>query len=283
MGIPVFHDDQHGTAIITLAGLLNGMEMAGKSLDDVKVVFNGAGAAAIATAKFYVSAGARKENITICDSKGVIYKGRDGVNKYKAEFARDTEARTLADAMVGADIFVGLSVGNVVSKEMVQSMADKSIVIAMANPYPEILPADALEAGAYIVATGRSDFPNQVNNVLGFPGIFRGALDVRASDISEGMKQGASRALAELAKERVPDDIKEFLSKAYPEGAALGIFDGENPLKESYIIPKPLDPRVVPRVAKYVAEAAMNEGLARVKINLSDYEEKVTARIYGSH
>jgi len=283
MGIPVFHDDQHGTAIITLAGLLNGLEMAKKKIDEVKITFNGAGASALATARYYVSAGVKRENITVCDSKGVIYNGRESVNKYKEEFSKDTDARTLEDAVMGADIFVGLSVGNVLTKEMVQSMADKSIVIAMANPYPEILPQDALDAGAFILATGRSDFPNQINNVLGFPGIFRGALDVRAKDISEGMKQGASRALAEIAKEKVPDDVKGFLEVAYPDGAKISMFDGENPLKANYIIPKPLDPRVVPRVAKYVAQAAMEEGLAQVEIDLSDYEKQVAARVNGSH
>jgi len=282
-GIPIFHDDQHGTAIITLAALLNALEMSGKSISKVKVVFNGAGAAALATAEYYVSAGVKLENITMCDSKGVIYKGREGVNKYKAPFAHETKNRILADALKGVDIFVGLSVGNTVTKDMVRSMAHKPIVIAMANPDPEILPNDAYEAGAFIVATGRSDYPNQVNNVLGFPGIFRGALDVRASQISEGMKRGASRALAELAKEEIPPSINAMLKAAYPNDAKEGIFDGKNPLKAMYVIPKPLDPRVVPRVAKYVAEAAMKEGIARVKLDLSDYEENVRARIEASH
>jgi len=281
MGIPVFHDDQHGTAIITLAGLFNALEMSGKKLEKVKVVFNGAGAAALATANYYVSAGVKRGNITMCDSKGAIYKGRGDINKYKEPFAKETNARTLVDAMKGADIFVGLSIGNIVTKDMVKSMADKAIVIAMANPDPEILPKDALDAGAFIVATGRSDFPNQANNVLGFPGIFRGALDVRASQITEGMKRGASRALAELAKEKIPEDIKKLLAEAYPQDYKNGVFEGENPLKRTYIIPKPLDPRVVPRVARYVAEAAMKEGVARVKVDLQGYEERVRARICG--
>jgi len=279
MNIPVFHDDQHGTAIITLACLLNGLEIVGKNIHNVKITINGAGASALATAHYYISVGVKKKNLTICDSKGVIYKGRENINKYKAEFASDTDARNLSDAMVGADMFLGLSVGNVVSKEMVKSMADKAIVVAMANPYPEIMPDDALEAGAYIVATGRSDFPNQVNNVLGFPGLFRGALDVRATDVSEGMKLAASCALAGIAKERFPEHIKGFLKKAYPQEAKTGLFDKNNPLSKEYLIPKPLDPRVVPRVAAYVAEAAMKEGLARVDVDLDTYEQSVMKRI----
>lgn len=279
--IPIFHDDQHGTAIITLAGLLNGLEMAGKKIGDIKVVFNGAGAAGIACAKYYVSAGVRKENITMCDSKGVIYSSRsEGMNPYKEEFAADTDARTLAEALKNANVFIGVSVAGCVTRDMVKGMADKPIVYAMANPVPEIYPEDAFEAGAYIVGTGRSDFPNQVNNVLGFPGIFRGALDAGATDINEDMKMGASRALSEIAKEKVPDDIKEFLSKAYPGDAANGMFDPAKPLSKDYIIPKPLDPRVVPRVARYVAEAAMNSGVARDKIDDFDtYENEVAKRV----
>jgi len=282
MGIPVFHDDQHGTAIITLAGMLNGLEMVGKDIADVKVVFSGAGASAMATAKYYISAGAKKENVLMCDSRGVIYKGRtEGMNKYKEYFANETDARALADALDGADIFVGLSVGGLVSTDMASRMADKAIIYAMANPDPEITPADAKEAGAYIIGTGRSDYPNQINNVLGFPGIFRGALDVRASDINEEMKFGASRALAEIAKEPIPSNVKGFLSKAYPEDAANGMFDGG--LSRDYVIPKPIDPRVVPRVARYVAEAAMKSGMARVRIDdLDAYENEVMERVRSS-
>jgi len=282
MDIPVFHDDQHGTAIITLAGLLNGLEMAGKDIADVRIVFSGAGAAAIATARYYVSAGAKKENILMCDSRGVIYRGRqEGMNPYKEQFASDTDARTLADALVGADVFVGLSVGGLVSTDMASKMADKAIIYAMANPDPEITPADAKEAGIYIIGTGRSDYPNQVNNVLGFPGIFRGALDVRASDVNEEMKIGASKALAEVAKEPVPADIKEFLAGAYPKDASTGMFEGG--LSRDYVIPKPIDPRVVPRVARYVADAAMKSGVARVRIDdLDDYEQSVAERVRSS-
>ncbi len=281
MAIPVFHDDQHGTAIITLAALMNGIEMAGKSISDIKVVFNGAGAAALASAEYYVSAGVRRENITICDSKGVVQSERKDLNAYKSKFAHETADRTLSDAIRGADVFVGLSVAGAVSKGMVRSMNPNAIVIAMANPVPEIMPQDAKDAGAFIVASGRSDFPNQVNNVLGFPGIFRGALDVRATAISEGMKRAASKALAELAHEEVPDYIKHKLAEAYPNDAKSGIFEGDDPLKETYILPKPLDPRVVPRVAAYVAKAAMDEGLARLKISMKRYEEGVAARVRG--
>lgn len=281
MSIPVFHDDQHGTAIISLAGILNALKITGKKIEDCKFVVNGAGAAGIACSEFYITAGARRENFIMCDSKGVIYKGREeNMAETKARFATDSDARTLADALKGADIFLGLSVGNVVSKEMVKTMAPDAVIFAMANPTPEIYPSDALEAGALVVGTGRTDFPNQVNNVLGFPGIFRGALDVHASDINEQMKLAASRALAELATEKVPEDIYKILAKAYPEDAAAGIFDGDMPMKNTFVIPKPFDPRVVPRVARYVAEAAMATGVAKKAIDdLEAYEQSVFNRI----
>lgn len=281
MNIPVFHDDQHGTAIICTAALINGVKLTGKKLDEIKCVFVGAGAAGIATARLFVAAGVKKSNITLCDSKGVIYIGRtEGMNPEKEEFAVETSARTLEDAMKGADVFVGVSSKDLVSKAMVSSMAEKSIIFAMANPWPEIMPQDALEAGAFIVGTGRSDFPNQVNNVLGFPGIFRGTLDVRSKKINVEMKLAASRALAELANEEIPADIKAFLSKGYAKDAADGVFEGENPLKPTYVIPKPFDPRVVPRVAKYVARAAMETGVAEKPIeDLEAYEKAVTERV----
>jgi len=284
MGIPVFHDDQHGTAIISLAGILNALKIVGKPIEDIRIVVNGAGAAGIACSEFYVAAGARRENTVLCDSKGVIYKGRtSGMTPQKEKLANDTGARTLEDALVGADVFIGLSIANCVTKDMVRSMAPGPIIFAMANPVPEIYPQDAMDAGAAVIGTGRTDFPNQVNNVLGFPGIFRGALDVRATDISEGMKVGASRALAELACEPVPADIKAFLAQAYPEDAAAGVFEGDNPLKAAYVIPKPFDPRVVPRVARHVAEAAMQEGLSRVQIDdLAAYEQRVADFVRGS-
>ncbi|MFH1786692.1 MAG: malic enzyme-like NAD(P)-binding protein [archaeon] len=280
MGIPVFHDDQHGTAIISLAGLLNGLELANKKIGAIRVVFNGAGAAGIACAEYYVSAGVKKQNLVLCDTAGVVYKGRqENMNLRKERLASETDARTLEDAMKGADVFVGVSVGNVVTKNMVSSMTDGAIVYAMANPLPEISPADAKEAGALVVGTGRSDYPNQVNNVLGFPGIFRGVLDCRAGDINEAMKIGASKALSEVAKEAIPRKTKAFLAKAYQKDSTAGMFDGKAPMKADYVIPKPLDPRVVPRVARYVAEAAMKSKVARLKIDdLDDYEEEVTKR-----
>lgn len=280
MNIPVFHDDQHGTAIISLAALLNALELVGKKIEDCHFVVSGAGAAGISCSEFYISAGARRENFLMLDSKGVITKDRPGLTPEKARFAADTDRRTLADALKGADVFLGLSVGNCVTAEMVKSMAPGAVIFAMANPVPEIFPADAWAAGAAVVGTGRTDFPNQINNVLGFPGIFRGALDVRATDITESMKLAASRALAELAREAVPADALEVLKEAYPKDYADGMFNGENPLKNTYVIPKPFDIRVVPRVARYVAEAAMKEGVAGVEISdLAAYEKAVAARI----
>ena len=253
MKIPVFHDDQHGTAIISGAALLNAVELVGKDIGEIKVVFNGAGASGIACAKFHISLGVRKENVILCDTKGVIYKGRtEHMNEFKEEFAIDTPARTLEDALVGADVFVGLSSGNVVSKDMVRSMAPRPIIFAMANPDPEISYDDAVSVrDDLIMATGRSDFPNQVNNVLGFPFIFRGALDVLATAINEEMKQAAAYALAALAKEEVPDSVK----RAY--GVTEMSFGAE------YIIPKPFDPRVLTWVAPAVAKAAIDSGVAQ--------------------
>ncbi|WP_176012998.1 malic enzyme-like NAD(P)-binding protein [Victivallis sp. Marseille-Q1083] len=280
MNIPVFHDDQHGTAIISLAAILNALELTGKRLEECRFVINGAGAAGISCSEFYITAGARRENFLMCDSKGVIHDERTDLTPEKRKFAVHTAARTLADALVGADIFLGFSVGNCVTKAMVGTMARGPIIFAMANPVPEIFPADALEAGAAVVGTGRTDFPNQINNVLGFPGIFRGALDVRSTDITEGMKLAASRALAALACEPVPADVFAELRIAYEEDAANGVFDGEMPLKRSYVIPKPFDSRVVPRVARMVAEAAMVEGVARIAIpDLDAYEQAVAERV----
>ena len=269
MDVPVFHDDQHGTAIISGAALLNAADVAGKALSDLRVVFSGAGASAIATARFYTSLGVPRENIVLCDSSGVIGTDREGLNQYKAEFAADIAADTLAEAMAGADVFVGLSVGGIVSQEMVASMAENPIVFAMANPDPEIGYEDAKAArdDTVIMATGRSDYPNQVNNVLGFPFIFRGALDVRATEINEEMKRAAAEALAELARQDVPDAVV----KAY----------GDQPLQygSDYVIPKPLDPRVLFTVAPAVAEAAMESGCARTEVDLEAYEERLEARL----
>ncbi|MGC8748773.1 MAG: NADP-dependent malic enzyme [Candidatus Kapaibacteriota bacterium] len=268
--IPVFHDDQHGTAIISGAALLNALEIAGKKIDEVKVVYNGAGASGIACAKFHISLGVRKENVIMCDTHGVIYKGRTkGMNPYKEYFAVETDKRTLEEALVGADVFVGLSVAGVLTKEMVRSMAPNPIIFAMANPDPEITYEDALDARSdVIMATGRSDYPNQVNNVLGFPFIFRGALDVRATTINEEMKKAAAYALAQLAKE----EVLEIVKRAY----------GVKELKfgREYIIPKPFDPRVLTWVAPAVAKAAMDSGVARKPIeNFEEYKRELDIRM----
>ena len=280
MKIPVFHDDQHGTAIISLAGVLNALKIVGKNIENAKFVVNGAGAAGIACAEFYISAGAKRENFFMCDSHGVLWKGRDDLTPEKLKFACEHDAGALADVIKNADILVGVSAADCVTEDMIKNMAENPIIFAMANPKPEIMPDKALNAGAAIVGTGRSDFPNQVNNVLGFPGIFRGALDVRASDINHEMKFAASKALAELVSEKIPDNVMQILKKAYPEDAANGMFDGEIPLKSTFVIPKPFDPRVVPRVARYVVEAAMKTGVAQIQIDdLQAYEQQVAERI----
>lgn len=265
MDIPIFHDDQHGTAIISGAALLNALELVEKDIDKIKVVYSGAGAAGIACAELYISLGVRKENIIMCDSKGVIYKGRDkSMNPYKERFAIETDKRTIADAMEGADVFVGVSIAGLVTKDMVKSMNDRPIVFAMANPDPEITYEDAREArDDVIMATGRSDYPNQVNNVLGFPFIFRGALDVRAKAINERMKIAAVKALADLAKEDVPDSVR----RAY---------DVEHlRFSPEYIIPKPVDHRVLLWEAPAVAKAAIESGVARLEIDTDEYKERL--------
>ncbi len=268
LDIPVFHDDQHGTAIIATAGLLNALEIVGKHKEEVAIVINGAGAAAIACAKMFVLAGFPRDNIIMLDSQGVIYTGRtEGMNEYKAQFAQPTKARTLSDALRGADVFVGLSVGDVVSAEMVQSMARQPVIFAMANPDPEIKYELARQVRPdAIVATGRSDYPNQINNVLGFPFIFRGALDVHARQINEEMKLAACHALAALAREEVPPEV---LSAYRLRSLRFG---------PDYVIPKPLDPRVLLWEAPAVAEAAMKTGVARRYVNLSTYRAQLEAR-----
>ena len=245
LDIPVFHDDQHGTAVIICAGLINALEVQGKALPEAKITCLGAGAAGIASMNLLVAMGAKKANITFVDSKGVIHKGRTDLNKFKRAFAKTTEARTLADAMAGADVFVGVSGANLVSPAMVKSMAAKPVVFALANPNPEILPEKARAARSdLIMATGRSDFPNQVNNVLGFPFIFRGALDARAKRITQAMLIAAAYALAELAREPVPASVL----KAYKlKKLAFG---------PDYILPKPFDPRLAERIPQAVAKAA---------------------------
>lgn len=245
LDIPVFHDDQHGTAVIICAGLLNALEIQGKKLAEVKLVCLGAGAAGLSGMRLLIAMGANKENMTLVDSKGVIHSGRTDLNVYKQEFAKDTSMRTLTDAMNGADVFIGVSGANLVDQAMVKSMGSKPIIFAMANPDPEILPQEAHAArDDLIMATGRSDFPNQVNNVLGFPFIFRGALDARARQITEKMLIAAVKALAELAREPVPDEVL----RAY--GAKEMSF-GKN-----YILPKPFDPRLIERIPLAVAQAA---------------------------
>ncbi|MHC4607634.1 MAG: phosphate acyltransferase, partial [Planctomycetota bacterium] len=273
MKIPIFHDDQHGTAIISAAGLLNALEIVKKDISKIRVVFCGAGAAGIACAKLYCTLGVKHENMLMVDSKGVMYKGRgQKFNKYKEEFVRKTDCRTLADAMKDADVFVGVSVKNQVTKEMVRSMAKDPIIFAMANPDPEITYEDALEARSDIImATGRSDYPNQVNNVLGFPFIFRGALDVHATAINEEMKIAAAHALADLAKQDVP------LSVARAYGTDTFTFGRD------YLIPKPFDRRILVWEASAVAKAAMDTGVAEQPVDIEKYKEELAERIGEGH
>ncbi len=269
LNIPVFHDDQHGTAIISGAALINAIELVGKKLNEVTVVINGAGAAAIASAYHYIDLGVKKENILMCDSRGVIYKGREGrSNPHKEEFAAETDKRTLTDAMNGADVFLGYSVGGVVKPEMLLGMNSDPIVFALANPDPEISYPDAMNTRKdVIMATGRSDYPNQVNNVLGFPAIFRGALDVRAMAINKEMKIAATESLAKLTREPVPDSVaRAYSGQKFEFG-------------RDYIIAKPFDPRVIIWEATAVAKAAMETGVARIQIDLETYKEKLELRM----
>ncbi|MDE2302569.1 MAG: NADP-dependent malic enzyme [Sphingomonadales bacterium] len=268
MKIPVMHDDQHGTAIIAAAGLLNACFLTGRRFEDVKMVVNGAGASAIACTSLIKSMGVRHENVTMCDSKGVIWKGREGIDQFKSAHAIDTDARTLAEALNGADIFLGLSRAGAVSQEMVKAMAPQPIIFAMANPDPEITPPEvkAVRPDA-VVATGRSDYPNQVNNVLGFPFIFRGALDVRATAINEEMKIAAARSIAELAREQVPEEV----AAAYGKTQRFGL---------DYIIPAPFDPRLMEVVSSAVAQAAMDSGVAKKPIeDMDEYRHSLKARL----
>jgi malate dehydrogenase (oxaloacetate-decarboxylating)(NADP+) len=270
LDIPVFHDDQHGTAIITAAGIINACELTGRDIAALKVVVNGAGAAGIAVLELIKAMGVAHDNAILCDSKGVIYKGRtEGMSQWKSAHAADTDARTLAEALSGADCFIGLSVKGAVDQDMVKSMADNPIIFAMANPDPEITPEDvrAVRSDA-IMATGRSDYPNQVNNVLGFPYIFRGALDVRARTINEEMKIAAVMALAELAREDVPDEVAAAYHGARPT------------FGKDYIIPAPFDPRLISHVPPYVAKAAMDSGVARRPIpDMVSYKASLARRL----
>ena len=268
MNIPVMHDDQHGTAIIAAAGLINACYLTGRKFEDVKVVVNGAGASALACTALIKSMGVRHENVTVCDTKGVIYRGRENVDQFKSAHAIETDVRTLAEALKGADIFLGLSAKGAVTQEMVKTMAPRPIIFAMANPDPEITPPEAREVRPdAIVATGRSDYPNQVNNVLGFPFIFRGALDVQATAINEEMKIAAAEAIAALARERVPEEV----AAAYGRNHQFGV---------EYIIPAPFDPRLIERVSSAVAKAAMDSGVAQSPIEDFDaYRQTLKERL----
>jgi malate dehydrogenase (oxaloacetate-decarboxylating)(NADP+) len=270
LNIPVFHDDQHGTAIIAAAGLINALQLTGRDIKDFKLVVNGAGAASIACMELLVSMGVPRKNMVLCDTKGVIWRGRkEGMNQWKSAYAADTKARTLTDALKGADAFFGLSAAGTVTKDMVRAMAPKPLIFAMANPDPEITPEEVAEVrDDAIVATGRSDYPNQINNVLGFPFIFRGALDVQASTINEAMKIAAARALAELAREEVPDQVAAaFMGRQVKYGP-------------EYIIPAPFDPRLISRVPLAVANAAMETGVARRPIvDMDGYAAQLAGRL----
>jgi malate dehydrogenase (oxaloacetate-decarboxylating)(NADP+) len=273
MDIPIFHDDQHGTAIISAAALLNALDLTGKSIDKAKIVVNGAGAAGIACLELLKAMGMPNENAILCDTEGVIHSERkENLNQWKSAHATKTDCRTLEDALKGADIFFGLSVGNIISEKMILSMAEKPIVFAMANPEPEILPEKIKECRQdAIIATGRSDYPNQVNNVLGFPYIFRGALDVRAKTINLEMKIAAAKAIAELAKEDVPDEVANAYPGTRPQYGA------------EYIIPSPFDPRLISKVPPAVAKAAMDTGVARKAIvDMDNYASELSARLNPS-
>jgi len=270
LDIPVFHDDQHGTAIITTAGLINSLELTGKKIEDIKIVVNGAGAAGISCAKMYKKLGVK--HIVMCDRKGVISTSRDDLNRYKQEFAIDTDDKTLDDAINGADMFLGLSSGGALKQSMVAKMAKEPIIFALANPTPEILPNEVLEVrDDVIMGTGRSDYPNQVNNVLGFPFIFRGALDVRAKKVTENMKMAAANALAQLAKEPISENVK----KAY-----------NNPnmkFGKDYIIPAPFEKNVLVWVASAVAKSAIEDGVARVEdFDYDEYVERLKRMIISN-
>ena len=273
MKIPVFHDDQHGTAIISGAALLNACEISGRKPEDIRVVVMGAGAAGIACAEFYCSLGVKRENVFMFDSRGLIHQGRTDLNEYKKAFAQKENVGGLAECMKGAHLFLGLSKGNLVTQDMVRSMASHPVIFAMANPVPEISYEDAKQARAdCIMGTGRSDYPNQINNVSGFPYIFRGALDVEATEINEAMKIAAARSLAELAKQPVPQEILDAYGV---DSLSFGV---------DYVIPKPLDPRILTTMTVAVAKAAMDSGVARRPIaDLDAYARELEARIKASH
>ncbi len=265
MKIPVFHDDQHGTAIIASGALLNAIELNGKKLEELRIVFSGGGAAAIACAQMFLTLGVYPNQIIMCDSKGVLHRGRQDLNSYKLRFAQDTELRTLQEALVGADVFVGVSAAGLMCSSMLRSMAADPIVFALANPDPEITPHLARSVRSdVIIATGRSDYPNQVNNVLGFPYIFRGALDTESQSINEEMKRAAALAIAALAKEEVPASVQKVFER-----------EGELRFGRDYLIPKPNDPRALVEVASAVAKAAMDSGVARRQLDIASYREQL--------
>ena len=269
LNIPVFHDDQHGTAIITTAALINALDIAKKKINEVKIVVNGAGASAIACTNLFKLSGVKSENVIMCDRSGVIYKGRKNIDQFKSAHANETKLRTLAEAIDGADVFLGLSAKDMLTQDMVKSMAKNPIIFACANPDPEIKPELVEEVRSdAIVATGRSDYPNQVNNLIGFPYIFRGALDVRAKEINEEMKVAAAKAIAQLAREEVPDEV-------------VAAYGGERPrYGREYIIPSTFDPRLISVIPAAVAEAAMKSGVARINIaDLEKYKEDLTRRL----
>lgn len=264
LDIPVFHDDQHGTAVVVSAALHNAANIGGKDLRNLRIVLNGAGSAGLAIANMLIAMGCDKEQLLLCDSKGVISADRNDLNAFKTPFARKTDLRTLADALSGADVFIGISVAGALTAPMLQSMAKDPIVFAMANPTPEMLPSEALKTrDDVIMATGRSDFPNQVNNLLCFPFLFRGALDTRAKSINQAMKVAASEALAALAREPVP---QEMLTVYGINSASFG---------RAYLLPKPFDHRLLPTIAPAVAQAAMDSGVARVNVDLKEYGKKM--------
>jgi malate dehydrogenase (oxaloacetate-decarboxylating)(NADP+) len=277
--IPVFHDDQDGTGIIILAGVFNALKFVGKDIEQVKFVINGAGAAGIACGRLLNSFGVDKSHIYMCDSKGLITKSRE-INQYKEEFAQDHEEALLEEVVKDADVFIGVSQREVLSQDMVKTMASDPIIFAVANPVPEIMPELAYEAGAVVVGTGRSDYANQVNNSLGFPGLFRAALDTRSTAINQEMKVAAIKAIASLVYEQPEGEVLDVLKRAYPEEAAKGMFESPDNLLFDYMIPKQFDLRVVPRVAREVAKAAIDSGVATVQIDdLDAYEKEVYARV----
>lgn len=274
LNIPVFHDDQNGTAVIIIAGILNSLKIVNKNIKNIKVVINGAGAAGISCARLFLKYGLTKEQLFMCDRKGLITETRADINDYKKVYAQPSKEMELKDAIRGADVFIGVSAAKLVSQDMVKSMAKDAIIFAVANPVPEIMPEEAIEAGAVVVGSGRSDYPNQVNNSLGFPGLFRAALDTRSTTINQEMEIAAVEAIASLVNEEPDGFILETLQKAYPTNTQKFI------LNAKYVIPKQFDLRVVPRVAKMVAKAAMESGVAQLKIaDFDAYEKEVINRI----